>query len=95
MDETTEVSCEVGKGIIREEVWQDSKGNLVKYNLAFINHFMCSVDNGRVLGYDNKHGQHHRHFMGGDAVCRFGSYERLLKRFFAEVKTLRKRKDAS
>jgi hypothetical protein len=66
VDDTTEVSCAIGRGVIREEVWQDLNGRVAKYNLAFINHFMCSVDHGRVLGYDNKHGKHHRHFMGGE-----------------------------
>lgn len=91
MDETTEVSCAGGRGVIREEVWQDSKSSLAKYNLAFVNHFLCSVDHGRVLGYDNKHGTHHRHFMGEENAVAFQSYEKLLRRFLAEVKTLRKR----
>ena len=33
--ETTQVRCALGGGIIREEVWQDSRGVIVKYNLAF------------------------------------------------------------
>ena len=58
VDETTHVRCSVGEGTIREEVWQDSEGKVVKYNLAFINHRLCAKDNGRVLGYDNNHGGH-------------------------------------
>ena len=61
VDETTQVRCALGKGIIREEVWQDFRGAVAKYNLAFINHALCAEDNGRVLGYDNSHGDHHRH----------------------------------
>lgn len=91
VDDTTEVSCAIGRGVIREEVWQDLNGSVAKYNLAFINHFMCSVDHGRVLGYDNKHGKHHRHFMGKETAFSFESYEKLLRRFLAEVKNLRKR----
>lgn len=83
-----------GKGVIREEVWQDARGNLTRYNLAFVNHSMCSVDNGRVLGYDNQHGRHHRHWMGKEAEFSFVSYEKLLRRFLAEVNRLRKREDA-
>src|ERR1022692_3091951 len=60
VDETTQVRCAVGKGVVREEVWQDSRGVAVKYNLAFINHALCAKDNGRVGGYDNNHGDHLR-----------------------------------
>ena len=38
VDETTQVRRALGRGIIREEVWQDSRGVVTKYNLAFINH---------------------------------------------------------
>ena len=93
MDETTEVRCATGRGVIREEVWQDSKGAVVKYNLAFINHSLCSRDNGRVVGYDNHHGHHHRHFMGEEERFAFSSYEKLLRRFLNEVRELRGRKE--
>jgi hypothetical protein len=33
VDETAHVCCALGKGIIREEVWQDSRGAVVEYNL--------------------------------------------------------------
>jgi hypothetical protein len=33
-------------------------------NLAYIDHLMFSGDNGSVLGYEIRHGFHHRHFMG-------------------------------
>ena len=49
------------KGIIREEVWQDSQGKVVKYNLAFINHSLRAEDDQGVLGYGNSHDHHHRH----------------------------------
>ena len=39
-------------------------GRVIAYSLAYINHRRCSVDNGRLLGYDDSHGYHHRHFMG-------------------------------
>jgi hypothetical protein len=48
VDETVLVRCALGKGILREEVWQDSHGAAVKYNLAFINHSLWAGDNGRV-----------------------------------------------
>jgi len=93
VDETTEVRCATGRGVIREEVWQDSKGAVVKYNLAFINDSLCSRDNGRVIGYDNSHGHHHRHFMGEEETFTFSSYEKLLRKFLDEVRELRGRRD--
>jgi len=93
VDETTQVRCALGKGIIREEVWQDSRCAVVKYNLAFINHALCAKDNGRVVGYDNNHGNHHRHFAGAEEKFAFISYERLLKQFLDEVRELRQKKE--
>jgi hypothetical protein len=93
VDETTQVRCALGKGIIREEVWQDSRGAVAKYNLAFINHALCTKDNGRVLGYDNSHGDHHRHFAGAEEKFAFISYEKLLERFLNEVRELRQKKE--
>ena len=43
-------------------MWETQAGEVTKYNLAYINHFVCQVDHGRVLGYDNKRGFHHRHW---------------------------------
>lgn len=89
VDETTQVRCAIGKGIIREEVWQDEYGAVVKYSLAFINHALFARDNGRVLGYDNSHGRHHRHYAGMEGRFPFQSYEKLMHRFLQEVRTLR------
>jgi hypothetical protein len=33
-----------------------------------------------VVGYDNSHGDHHRHFAGAEEKFAFVSYERLLER---------------
>ncbi len=73
---------------LSEEVWEDKDGTVVKYNLAYINPIVCRVDNGRVLGYDNNHDQHHRHFMGAVESADFKGYEPLLQRFRAELKEL-------
>jgi hypothetical protein len=92
VDEEAEVSCVAGKGKVREEVWQDTgSGRVIRYNLAFVNHFMYRGDNGRVLGYDVAHGYHHRHFMGDVEDIDFPGYEALSKRFFKEVGALRKK----
>ena len=90
VDEVTQVSCTLGQGLIREEVWVDSRGAIARYNLAFVNHQIYSGDNGRVLGYDNKHGRHHRHFMGKQQLVPFRSYEKLLRDFLDEVRQIRR-----
>jgi hypothetical protein len=93
VDETTQVRCALGKRLIREEVWQDSRGAVAKHNLAFINHALCARDNGRVVGYDNSRGDHHRHFAGTEEKFAFISYEKLLERFLNEVRELRQEKE--
>ena len=75
---------------LKEEVWQTDDGQVVRYSLASINHRICGVDNGRVLGYDNSHNYHHRHFMGAVEPVEFDSYDALSERFYAEVDELRK-----
>ena len=39
-------------------------GKVTRYSLAYINYRLFHDDNGRVLGYDNAHGNHHKHYMG-------------------------------
>jgi uncharacterized protein YfaT (DUF1175 family) len=90
VDETTEVRCAQGWGVIREEVWQSASGEVIRYNLAFICHHLCTVDHGRVLGYDNQHEYHHRHFMGKMEPIQYAGYDLLLNRFLAEVEGLRR-----
>ena len=90
VDDTTFIRCAGGQGVVREEVWQDERGEIVRYNLAFIHHALCRVDNGRVLGYDNRHGSHHRHFKGEVGTFSFQTYDLLLETFLAEVEMLRK-----
>ena len=92
MDDTTVIQSMTGSGIVREEVWQDSRGAVVRYNLVFINHFLCGVDNGRVLGYDNSHGFHHKHFKGAVMSFEYKNYDLLLRQFLAEVSRLRREK---
>ncbi len=92
VDDTTVIRCVSGTGILREEVWQDDRGEVIHYNLAFINHLLCGVDNGRVLGYDNSHGFHHRHCKGSVTSFEYKGYDVLLDTFLAEVASLRKEK---
>jgi hypothetical protein len=41
-----------------------------------------------LLGYDNSHGYHHRHFMGTVEPIEFHGYQHLAERFYAEVREL-------
>jgi hypothetical protein len=74
------------KATYREEVWENSGGMVVRYNLAFIHFGVYQQDHGRVVGYDNAHGRHERHFMGEIREVEFTSYEATLTRFQNEVR---------
>jgi len=73
-----------GGGILRREIWVDSQGCVVRYNLAYVNHVLYSGDNGRVLGYDSAHGWHHRHYKGKVTPVQFDSFEEIEARFQEE-----------
>jgi hypothetical protein len=72
---------------LKEQVWFED-GIVVAYSLAYINLRRCQVDHGRVLGYDNSHGFHHRHFMGKVEAIEYTTYAAHLERFIAEVSEL-------
>lgn len=80
----------VGQGWFRTEVWVDETGKVARYNLAFINHFLCPKDNGRVLGYDNAHGTHHRHFFGKVEPVAAAGFDEIESMFRVEVTELRR-----
>lgn len=84
VDETLYLTRKRGGGILKEEVWYQGD-QVVKYSLAYINPAICGVDNGRVLGYDNDHGGHHRHFMGKVEKIEFKGYQALVQRFQLEL----------
>ena len=90
-DYETRFRCAGGIGILREEVWVDEDGQVMRYNLAFLLPHLCHDDNGRVLGFDNAHGVHERHFMGQVEPVDFISYPATAKNFNREVDRLRKR----
>ena len=90
VDDSDQVRCKYGSyGVMREEVYVDDYEAVVKYNLAFMHFGLCQQDNGRVLGYDNAHGHHERHWMGNAERVDFISYERTLGRFLEEVQELK------
>lgn len=80
-DESHKISDKRGNGQLRREVWVDEKGRVTRYNLAYINHGLHQGDNGRVVGYDNQHGQHHRHYFGTVEPVNFASFEDIEERF--------------
>jgi hypothetical protein len=77
--------------VLREEVWVSRSGEVVQYNLALVARHLSAIDNGRILGYDNAHGRHERHFMGKVKPATFTSYGATARRFFREVEAWRKR----
>jgi hypothetical protein len=62
------------------------KGKVVRYSLALIDTHHTSTDHGRILGYDNAPGYHHRHRLGKSEPVEFESYESTEKRFEAQVR---------
>ena len=76
-----------GGGILKIEAWENEKDEIVKYSMAYINHHIFSGDNGRVLGYDNTHDFHHKHYFGEiSEVSNFTTYQNLVDRFEKEIK---------
>lgn len=92
IDETMHLSGERRGAVLKEEVWFE-RDRVVKYSLAYINPRIFAVDNGRVLGYDNTHQQHHRHFRGRTEEIAFYGYEELVTRFEQELQKLWKAED--
>ncbi len=90
VDEVHHISRKRGNGQLRREVWVDERGEVTRYNLAYINHAICAVDNGRVMGYDNQHGYHHRHYLGDMHLIDFVSFEEVEARFEEDWMALRR-----
>ena len=76
------------RGALLKELAHFEDGRLVAYSLAYVNLKRFPSDNGRVLGYDNSHGYHHRHFMGKVESIEFTTNEALVNRFTVEVHEL-------
>ena len=82
IDETHRISEKRGNGILRREIWIDEgSGKVTRYNLAYINHKIFAGDNGRVIGYDNAHDGHHRHYFGEVEPVEFTSFENIEDQF--------------
>src|SRR6476620_6234542 len=82
VDETHKISDKRGNGKLRREIWVSKvTGQIIRYNLAYINHNLHAHDNGRVIGYDNAHDGHHRHYFGKVEPVNFVSFEDIENRF--------------
>ncbi len=88
IDETIKLPNKTGNGILKFLVKTNEQGQLHHYSLAYINPRLCATDNGRVLGYDNSHGYHHRHYMGTVESVEFTSYEAVAEKFEREWRAL-------
>lgn len=74
IDESHVISTKKGNGILRREVWVNDLGVVTRYNLAYINLRLFHGDNGRVIGFDNAHDFHHRHYFGTVEAVVFTSF---------------------
>jgi hypothetical protein len=77
-----------GNGTLRRQIWVDSEGKVTRYRLAYINHHLFTGDNGRILGYDNAHGYHHKHYMGKIEPTTFKNFSELEEQFQKEFEVI-------
>jgi len=89
VDETHWFESKGKPPLIREFHTKDDEGNVIEYALTYIDFSMYAGDNGRVLGYDNAHGIHERHFMGSAQEVGPRNYASLRDEFFEEVANMR------
>lgn len=91
IDEAHHFSRKRGNGQQRREVWVDAAERVTRYSLAYINHDLYAGDHDRVVGYDNQHGWHHRHWFGTVSAVDFVSFEHTESLFEADWLTARTR----
>ena len=86
VDEKYIVPAILGGGLIKFEAWE-LEGKVVKYNMVYINQNLFANDNGRVLGYDNAHSFHHKHYFGEIVELEdFVSYQDQVRQFREDIK---------
>lgn len=91
VDESHHIPSKKGNGTLRREVWVDKQGKVCRYNLAYINHQLFNEDNGRVIGFDNAHGYHHKHYYGKVEAVAFTNFEEIEAQFEAEWLAVRRK----
>lgn len=87
-DESYTLQKSKGNGILRRQIWCDSAGEVTRYSLTYINTHFFSGDHGRVLGYDNAHGFHHRHYLDKVEAVHFKSFVALEQQFQQEFEAI-------
>ena len=92
VNDTNYIPDKRGNGIPRREIWVDGNGKVTRYNLAYIKAALHSGDNGRVVGYDNAHGYHHRHYFGVVTPVAFVNFDDMEAQFQADWLGLRETK---
>ena len=86
IDEQFIIPYAKGGGIIKFEAWE-YENLIVKYNMVYINKNVFPNDNGRVMGYDNSHNFHHKHYFGQiTELDDFVNYQELVQRFKNDIK---------
>jgi len=88
VDESIGIHKKKGNGIIRRQIWTNNNNEVTRYSLAYINRHLFHGDNGRVLGYDNAHGHHHKHYMGKIESVIFNTFHELENQFQQEFEVL-------
>ena len=87
VDERFSISRKKGGGLVRVEAWENERSVVEKYAITYVNPSLPSDENGRVLGYDNAHDYHHRHYKGKIyPLSDFVSYEDIVNRFTEELR---------
>ncbi len=86
IDETFIIPSNKGGGIIKFEAWE-YENIIIKYNMVYINKNIFPNDNGRVVGYDNSHDFHHKHYFGViHELDDFIDYRDQVQRFKNDIK---------
>jgi hypothetical protein len=88
IDEEHHLSKKQGGGILRLQAWTDNQQHIQRYSLAYINPLIFSGDNGRVLGYDDAHNYHHKHYFGEVLEVEFISFQDTLEKFEQEWRAI-------
>ncbi len=88
IDEEHHLSPKQGGGILRLQAWTDEQQRIRRYSLAYINALIFSGDNGRVLGYDDAHAYHHRHYFGEVSAVEFVSFQETVEKFEQEWRAI-------
>ena len=91
VDQTHHLTGKRRGAILKEEVWYDGN-TVVKYSLAYIDP-SAGIDHGRVLGFDNGHGFHHRHYRGKVEEIQFSGYAAIVDRFERELEEIWRAED--